>query len=130
METTKHPLPRRPIKTATPLRIRELTLTMRLGASSQNGGFSLLGSTEAVENPIVAGEYQTHCTRYLDVQLEVDASMGCKLLINGVNWGHNPFTNHSLVLTSWDIQVLDVGGVMVVFSSTKLKTLPCFERQN
>ena len=32
--------------------------------------------------------------------------MGCNLLINGVNWGYNPFTNH--LLTSWDIQV--VGG--------------------
>ena len=56
--------------------------------------------------------------------------MGCNLLMNGVNWGYNPFTNHLLVLTSWDIQVLDVGRAMVVFSSTKLKTLPCFEPQN
>ena len=29
--------------------------------------------------------------------------MGYNLLINGVYWGYNPFTN--LLLTSWDIQV-------------------------
>ena len=29
--------------------------------------------------------------------------MGYNLLINGVYWGYNPFTNH--LLTSWDIQV-------------------------
>ena len=28
--------------------------------------------------------------------------MGYNLLINGVYWGYNPFTNH--LLTSWDIQ--------------------------
>ena len=30
-------------------------------------------------------------------------SMGCNLLINGVYWGYNQFTNH--LLTLWDIQV-------------------------
>ena len=29
--------------------------------------------------------------------------MGYNLLINGIHWGHNPFTNH--LLTSWNIQV-------------------------
>ena len=29
--------------------------------------------------------------------------MACNLLIHGVYWGYNPFTN--LLLTSWDIQV-------------------------
>ena len=29
--------------------------------------------------------------------------MGYNLLINGIYWGYNPFTNH--LLTSWDIQV-------------------------
>ena len=28
------------------------------------------------------------------------------LLVNEVNWGYNPFTNH--LLTSWDIQVLGI----------------------
>ena len=28
--------------------------------------------------------------------------MGYNLLINGIYWGYNPFTNH--LLTSWDIQ--------------------------
>ena len=29
--------------------------------------------------------------------------MGYNLLVNGVYWGYNSFTNH--LLTSWDIQV-------------------------
>ena len=29
--------------------------------------------------------------------------MGCALLITGIYWGYNPFTNH--LLTSWDILV-------------------------
>ncbi len=29
--------------------------------------------------------------------------MGYNLLLNGIYWGYNPFTNH--LLTSWDIQV-------------------------
>ena len=33
-------------------------------------------------------------------------SMAYNLLINGVYWGYNPFTNH--LLTSWDIQVFDL----------------------
>ena len=37
--------------------------------------------------------------------------MGYNLLINGVYWGHNPFTNH--LLTSWDILVhLKLGHVL------------------
>ena len=31
--------------------------------------------------------------------------VGYNLLVNGVYWGYNPFTNH--LLTSWDIQVGD-----------------------
>ena len=34
----------------------------------------------------------------------VIGSMAYNLLINGVYWGYNPFTN--LLLTSWDIQVV------------------------
>ena len=29
--------------------------------------------------------------------------MGYNLLINGIYWGYNPFTNH--LLTSWEIRV-------------------------
>ena len=35
--------------------------------------------------------------------------MGYNLLVNGVYWGYNPFTNH--LLTSWDIQVVPVESV-------------------
>ena len=34
----------------------------------------------------------------------VSKSMGYNLLINGVHWGYNPFTNH--LLNFWDIQAV------------------------
>ena len=39
-------------------------------------------------------------------------SMGYNLLINGVYWGYNPFTNH--LLTSRDIQVAYKGDSNIV----------------
>ena len=36
---------------------------------------------------------------------------GYNLLKNGVYWGYNPFTSH--LLTSWDIQVDGLEGVMM-----------------
>ena len=30
---------------------------------------------------------------------------GYNLLLNGIYWGYNPFTNHLLTADSWDIQV-------------------------
>ena len=49
----------------------------------------------------------------LDVPLEVNGSMVringlFHLLLHGVYWGYNPFTNH--LLTSWDIQM---GGIVI-----------------
>ena len=46
------------------------------------------------------------------------------LLVNGVYWGYNPFTNH--LLTSWDIQVLGISvsvHAMVKINCWKMKLL-------
>ena len=39
--------------------------------------------------------------------------MGYNLLINGIYWGYNPFTNHLLI--SWDLQVLVVDALGTYF---------------
>jgi len=65
-----------------PLRIRELTLTMRFGPHPKTefcfgGGFNGGG----FGNPILAGEHQTHCRRYLDVP---GRKLGSLVRINGL----------------------------------------------
>ena len=58
---------------------------------------------------------------------EVSKWLGYNLLINGVYWGYNPFTNH--FLTSWDIQVLGTASFWQLKSEKKRKPLTSVVKQ-